>query len=71
MKYDLFGRKVIEVTRMDEQWQVAYCGSGGIKRMANDIFIPAELAPEEIARYLADLFHEWARPGHADIIQLA
>lgn len=60
IKFDIFGRKVLEVVRSDGQWLTFYCGNGGVKRKATDICIPASLAEVELDEYIADIFHEWA-----------
>jgi hypothetical protein len=60
MKFDIFGKKVLEVVRSDNQWLAFYCGNGGVKRKANDIRIPPSLGESELDGYIADVFHEWA-----------
>lgn len=60
MKFDIFGRKELEVVRSKDQWLAFYCGSGGVKRRAEDIAIPASLDESELDEYIADVFHEWA-----------
>jgi hypothetical protein len=60
MKFDIFGRLVI-VERQGEHWVAYYPGEG--KRRPADLAIPGELTEDELLGYLADLFHEHARPG--------
>lgn len=67
MKFDVFGRKVLEVIRRNEQWQAFYCGSDGVKRSADDIRIPAFLTEAELDEYIADVFHEWATLAQHEI----
>ena len=53
MKFDLFGRQVLEVVRSNGQWLAFYCGSGGVKRKAHDIRIPDSLSKSELEGYIA------------------
>ena len=68
MRLDVFGRE-IEVVSREGRWQVYYIGAEGKKRLCDDISIPAELPREEIPTYVADLCHEWAKPG-SDSVRL-
>lgn len=69
MKFDVFGRD-LEVIRKDNKWLAYYLGNEGKKRIAGDIFIPAETKESELIEYLADLCHEWACPGHEKVLKL-
>lgn len=60
MKFDIFGKKILEVVRSNDQWLAFYCGNGGVKRKADDIRIPASLEESELDDYIGDVFHEWA-----------
>ena len=60
MKFDIFGKKVLEVIRSDGQWIAFYCGNGGVKLKADDIRVPSSLVESELGEYIADVFHEWA-----------
>jgi len=60
MKYDVFGKKIIDVIRENNQWVAYYVGSNGLKRKAGDVQIPADMMQSDLQEYLADLFHEWA-----------
>ncbi|MDF2179548.1 hypothetical protein P2G88_14945 [Aliiglaciecola sp. CAU 1673] len=59
MLLNVFGREV-EVVRRERAWKAFYKGNEGKKRLAQDIFIPGELAENEIVGYVSDLCHEWA-----------
>lgn len=63
MRFDIFGREII-VERDADRWMAYYPGEG--KRRSADIVIPPELTEEELVGYLADLFHELARPGQQE-----
>ncbi|QSX31172.1 hypothetical protein JYB88_05910 [Shewanella cyperi] len=71
MKFDIFGKKILEVTRQGNEWQACYCGTGGVKRKAEDIRIPAGINEAELEDYIADIFHEWANAEHPHIIRLS
>ena len=60
MKFDIFGKKQLEVVRRDVRWVAYYSNGNGLRRIADDIAIPAELASSELEEYIADIFHEWA-----------
>lgn len=63
MKFDIYGRFQLEVRREAGQW-VAYRISFGKRARIDTFAIPGEMqTPQEIARYLDDLYHEAARPG--------
>ena len=62
MKFDVYGRFQLEVAREDNTW-VVYRVVPGKRIRAEDLTIPSEIQPSEIATYLDDLFHEGAAPG--------
>ncbi|NVJ61515.1 MAG: hypothetical protein HWE27_14050 [Gammaproteobacteria bacterium] len=67
MKFDIFGRKFMEIVRLNNKWAAYYIGSNGVKRAADGIQIPSDLDVDEIQDYLADLFHEWATPNNNEV----
>jgi len=69
MKLEVFG-KLLEVVRDGDLWKVFYLGNEGKKRPAVDILIPSEVKQEDVAEYLADICHEWARPNKNDVKRL-
>ena len=70
MRYSVFGRKVIEITRCDSEWQAFFIGNEGKKRNAEGVLIPSSLGKDEIEDYLADLFHEWATISNGEVKKL-
>lgn len=62
MKFDVYGRFELEVVREGNTW-VAYRLMPGKRIRADELIIPSEIQPSEIATYLDDLFHEGASPG--------
>ena len=66
MRLDVFG-KLVEAQFREGQWLVFYIGDEGKKRPAHDLVIPEDIAETELPKYLADLCHEWARPGYKQV----
>jgi hypothetical protein len=62
MKFDVYGRFQVEILRESDSW-IAYRTGLGMRSRDCSIAIPDSLAPEEIAGYLDDLFHELCGPG--------
>lgn len=58
LEFDVFGRRVV-VEATADGWNAFYQGSDGKRRLA-DFVIPNNLDRTGIARYLDDLFHEFA-----------
>jgi hypothetical protein len=65
IRFDVFGR-VLAVRRDGDSWRVYAVGTDG-KLGASGIVIPDFIAEHELERYLADIFHENARPGMDDV----
>lgn len=64
MKFDVYGRFQIDVRREHDAWAVYRADQG--KRMPfEDLVIPPEVPAEDLATYLDDIFHEYARHGDA------
>ncbi len=70
MKFNIFGKKIIEVVRDGGSWQAYYLGNEGKKRKAEDVLIPSELSASDIEDYLSDLFHEMATLNNNDVKKL-
>jgi hypothetical protein len=64
MKFNVYGRFQVEVRRENESW-VAYRSELGKRTRLNDVVIPPDLVAEDLATYLDDIFHEFAKPGDA------
>ncbi|MGJ7914710.1 alpha/beta fold hydrolase [Massilia sp. LXY-6] len=62
MKFNIYGRFQIEVRRENGAW-VVYRSELGKRTRLNDVPVPPDLAAQEIATYLDDIFHEFAGPG--------
>jgi hypothetical protein len=61
LRFNVFGR-VFAVQREGESWRVFAAGSDGKLGYAG-FEIPDSIAENELEQYLADIFHESARPG--------
>jgi hypothetical protein len=69
MKFNIYGRFQVEVRRENEAW-IVYRAELGKRTRLNDVIVPPDLAAEEIAIYLDDVFHEYAGIGQT-VEQLA
>jgi hypothetical protein len=69
MKFNIYGRFQVEVRRENAAW-IVYRAELGKRTRLNDVIIPPEVAAEEIATYLDDVFHEYAGIGQT-VEQLA
>lgn len=67
--FDVFGRR-IAVRGEPGNWSAYELGNEGKRRPA-DFVVPHELQPDQLLRYLADLFHESAAPFNGDVRLLA
>ena len=66
LRLDVFGRELL-AERSDSHWQLFYLGPEGKRRPATDIVVEDGLSSEQLVQALADLLHEWARPGFEDV----
>jgi hypothetical protein len=62
MKFNIYGRFQVEVRRENDLWMV-YRSDLGKRTLLNDVVIPSSLAADDLAVYLDDVFHEFARLG--------
>ncbi|MFC5548007.1 DUF7661 family protein [Massilia aerilata] len=69
MRFDIYGRFQVEVRRENEEW-IVYRAELGKRAKLHDVIIPPDLAAQEIATYLDDVFHEYAGIGQT-VEQLA
>ncbi|QGZ39452.1 hypothetical protein IP92_01723 [Pseudoduganella flava] len=68
-RFNVFG-KLIAITGPQANREPFYLGPEGKRRPA-DFVVPADVADDELAEYLADLFHEDATPRHSTVERLA
>jgi hypothetical protein len=62
LRFSIYDRFRLEVIREQAGW-VAYRLDLGKRRRIDDLAIPDELRPDELATYLDDFYHEYAKPG--------
>jgi hypothetical protein len=62
-------RRLVAIRRAAGAWRAFYLGADGKSRPA-DFVVPGELREDELAAYLADLFHEDATPGRDSVLRL-
>jgi hypothetical protein len=69
LRFKVYGH-VFAVRRDASSWRVYAAGADG-KLGDAGIVIPDFIAEHELARYLADIFHERARPGMDDVRRIS
>ncbi len=62
MKFDVYGRFFIEVTRESGRW-IAHRIDQGRRSKMHELAIPGEAQADDIPRWLEDLLHEYALPN--------
>lgn len=66
MKIDVFGRLML-AARSDAGWELFDLGSDGKRRRTTDVVVPDFVTADELAQYLADIFHESASSLHPEV----
>jgi hypothetical protein len=62
MKFNIYGRFPVDVRRENDSW-VVYRSELGKRTPLNDAVIPPNLVAHDLATYLDDIFHEFAKLG--------
>jgi hypothetical protein len=62
MKFNIYGRFQVDVRRENDAW-VAYRSELGKRTLLNDVVVSPNLTEHELATYLDDIFHEFAKLG--------
>lgn len=62
MKFNIYGRFQVDVRLENDSW-VVYRSEFGKRTRLNDVVIPSDLAAQDLATYLDDIFHEFAKLG--------
>jgi hypothetical protein len=62
MKFNIYGRFQVDVQRESDSW-VVYRSELGKRTLLNDVVIPPNLVAQDLATYLDDIFHEFAKLG--------
>jgi len=68
LRFKVFG-KLVAVTGGAGRRQAFYLGPEGKRRPA-DFVVPGDVADDDLAEYLADLFHEDATPRYSTVDRL-
>ena len=63
MRFDVYGRLVLDIVRGPDGYRVYELGAEGKRRLREDIVLPPDLAEGEIEQYVDDLLHELGGPG--------
>ena len=62
MKFNIYGRFHVDVRREHDAWAV-YRAEPGKRVLCDEVVIPPDLPADDLATYLDDIFHEYARHG--------
>jgi hypothetical protein len=68
LDFDIYGRIRLQIIRDNDAW-VIFRLRDGRRTPYFDLAIPPEMEPDEIHRYLDDMYHEGSRPGQ-DVARL-
>jgi len=66
LEFDVFGRRVL-IEREERGWRAYYPGPDGKRRAAVDVMLPPDLTENDLARHLADHFHEMSSPERPEV----
>jgi hypothetical protein len=62
MKFNVYGPFQVDVRRENDSW-VVYRTELGKRSLLHDVVVPPNLAAHDLATYLDDIFHEFAKLG--------
>lgn len=66
--FNVFGRSM-SVIRQDEQWLLFNEPAVGMRTRVYDVVLPSDLSNQQLASYLADIYHEYASDKHPEVIE--
>jgi len=66
--FNVFGR-MMAIERAEDRWNSYWMGSDGKRRKAQ-LAIPSDVARDELAQYLYDIYHESATPTNGDVSEV-
>ena len=64
LRFDVYGCFVVDLERIGDRW-VAFRVGEGKRRRLPELVVPGEIEPDELLRFLDDLYHEMSAPGRA------
>ena len=70
MRFNIYGRMTIQITRLDNQWCAFHVSHDGKRRPVNELHIPANTPEAELITLLDDVYHEWATLKNNQITRL-
>ena len=68
-KFQVFHQRM-SVQRQNEEWLLYRESETSIRARVYDVIIPSDLAEEELARYLADIYHEFASEKYPSVTRI-
>ena len=69
LTFRVFHQKM-SVQRQNEEWLLYRESETSIRARVYDVIIPSDLAEEELARYLADIYHEFASEKYPSVTRI-
>lgn len=69
LRFNVYGQKM-SVQRKNDEWLLFKESDTSMRARVYDVVIPSELQKSEIRTYLADIYHESARPESPDVVQM-
>jgi predicted enzyme related to lactoylglutathione lyase len=63
MRFDVYGRLLLDIVRTPDGYQVCEVGAEGKRRLRDDLVLPADVPEAGIEQALDDLLHELGDPG--------
>ncbi|MCY9829236.1 DUF7661 family protein [Vibrio chagasii] len=69
LKFQVFHQRM-SVQRQNEEWLLYRESEISIRARVYDVIIPSDLAEEELARYLADIYHEFASEKYPSVTRI-
>ena len=69
LKFQVFHQRM-SVQRQNEEWLLYRESETSIRARVYDVIIPSDLAEEELARYLADIYHKFASEKYPSVTRI-
>jgi hypothetical protein len=69
LKFSVFG-KTMFIERKDDKWLLFTDSGTGKKMREYDVVIPYDLGENDLAGYLADIYHEYANEKFSSVVRL-
>ncbi|WP_261886295.1 DUF7661 family protein [Vibrio pomeroyi] len=69
LKFQVFHQSML-IQRKGEEWLLYRESDTSMHSRVYDVVIPSDLAEEELARYLADIYHEFASEKYPSVTRV-